>query len=153
MKRFQFKLEPLLNYRTYLEKLAQQDTARAHMDVKGCKAAIRQLKFNHIRQSDEIEESLQQGLHSSQFKRYYEYLEALENQLVDEKKRKTHLKKVLEEKVQILRKKSVDKKAMELYRERQHTRYHQQLLKTEQKELDEISSLKTARKVNHDTSE
>ena len=153
MKKFQFKLAPLLNYRTYLERLAQQDTARAHMDVKGCESAIRQLKLNRVRQADEIEESLQKGLHSSQFKRYYEYMDALENQLVDEKKRKTQLKKVLEEKIQILKKKSVDKKAMELYRDRQHTRYQQELLKTEQKELDEISTLKTARKVNHDTSE
>ena len=151
MKRFQFKLEPLLNYRTYLERLAQQDTARAHLDVKGCEAVIRQLKSNHIQQAGEIEKSLQKGLHSSQFKRYYEYMDSLENQLSEEKKRKTALKKVLEEKVQVLKKKSVDKKAMELYRERQQTRYHHQLLQTEQKEQDEISSLKTARKISNDT--
>lgn len=150
MKRFQFKLDPLLNYRSYQERLAQQETARAHMDVNGCRQMIRQLKQTRIRQADDIEKSLQKGLHSSQFKRYYEYLEALESQIADEKKRKVQLKKVLEEKVQVLKKKSVDKKAMELYRERQLARYNQELLRTDQKELDEISSLKTARKVSHD---
>lgn len=150
MKRFQFKLEPLLNYRKYQERLAQQETARVQMDVKACETAILELKETHIRQANDIEDGLKKGLHSSQFKRYHEYLEAVEDQIADAKRKRTHLKAVLKEKVTILKKKSVDKKAMEMYRDRQQKRYHHELLQTEQKELDEISSLKTARKLSDD---
>ena len=150
MKRFQFKLEPLLSYRKYQERLAQQETARAQMDVKACETAIERLKQTHIRQAGDIEDGLKKGLPSSQFKRYYEYLEVVENQIADEKQKKNHLETVLKEKLDILKKKSVDKKAMELYRERHQARYQFQVLQTEQKELDEISSLKTARKLSDD---
>ncbi len=152
MKKFQFKLNPLLNYRKYLERLAQQDTAKAHLDVKNCEALIQALKQDRIQQADTIEKILQKGTSATQFKLFHDYLDAVENQIEDENGRKKQLKDVLKKKVEILKKKTVDKKVMETYRERQQIKYNDQLRQTEQKELDEISSLKTARKTSHETS-
>jgi flagellar FliJ protein len=70
-----------------------------------------------------------------------------------EKFRKIKLSGILKEKLLILKKKTIDKKIMEIYRERLKIEYNQIILAADQKELDEISSLKTARKRSHEASE
>ncbi len=145
MKRFEFKSQPLLNYRQYLERLAQQNTARAHMDVRLCEKQITDLKQAYVQNADKIETIVTKGIRASKFRQYHQYLDSVENSIEDEKSRKIDLKKNLQKKLLELRKKSVDKKAMELYREKLKADYTQEVIKNEQKELDEISSLKTAR--------
>ena len=151
MKRFAFKLQPLLNYRQYLERLAQQNTARAHMDVKNCEKQITNLKQTYDQNSDKIENIVVKGVKASEFRRYHHYLDSVESGIEDEKLKKIELKKVLKKKLSDLKKKSVDKKAMELYREKLQNEYTQEIIKIEQKELDEISSLKTARTLTNET--
>ncbi|MFH2093652.1 MAG: flagellar export protein FliJ [Pseudomonadota bacterium] len=145
MKKFLFKLQPLLGYRQYLERLAQQQTAKAHMDVKNCEQQIQSLEQAWDQQADTIETIVKKGVPASEFQQYYHYLVAVETSLVEEKLRKGELEKTLKEKLLELKKKSVDKKAMELYREKMKSRYSQEMIRFEQKELDEISILKTAR--------
>jgi flagellar FliJ protein len=151
MKRFEFKLQPLLKYREYLERIAQQNTAKAHMDVKNCEKQILHLKQIWDQNADKIEAIVVNGVSASEFRRYHHYLEAVESGIEDEKSRKIQLKKILKEKLLELKKKSVDKKAMELYREKLKTIYTREVIKIEQKELDEISSLKTARTLPNET--
>jgi len=150
MKRFEFKLQPLLNYRLYLERIAQQNTAKAHLDVKSCEQQIMDLKRRYLQNADKIEGIMQKGVSASEFRRYYNYIDSVENSIEDEKSKKIQLKKALEEKLLELKKKSVDKKAMELYREKLKKEYTQEIIKIEQKELDEISSLKTARALSNE---
>ncbi len=151
MKKFNFRLEPLLNYRKYLERVAQQHTAKAHMDVKNCENQILNLKQVWTNNTDEVENIVENGVSAKEFKRYHDYLNSVEAGIAQEEVRKLQLEKVLKEKLQELKKKSVDKKAMELYREKLKEAYTQELLKNEQKELDEISSLKIARELNNET--
>jgi flagellar protein FliJ len=151
MKRFDFRLEPLLNYRKYQERIAQQHTAKAQMDVKDCENQILDLKRVWIENTKEVENSVEKGVSAREFKRYHEYLNSVEAGIAQEESRKLQLKKVLKEKLLELKRKSVDKKAMELYREKLKSVYTQEMLKNEQKELDEISSLKTARELNNES--
>jgi len=151
MKRFKFKLQPLLNYRQYLERLAQQNTAKANLNVKNCEKQITHLKQAYNQNADTIERNMLKGVKASEFRRYHDYLDSVENSIEDEKSRKIDLKKVLKEKLLELKKKSVDKKVMEIYREKLKADYTQEIIKIEQKELDEISSLKTARTLANET--
>ncbi len=151
MKKFNFRLEPLLNYRKYLERIAQQHTAKAHMDVKNCENQILNLKQVWTDNTNEVENIVEKGVSAKEFKRYHDYLNSVESGIAQEESRKLQLKKVLKEKLFELKKKSVDKKAMALYREKLKAVYTQELLKNEQKELDEISSLKIARELNNET--
>jgi flagellar FliJ protein len=145
MKKFQFKLQPLFKYRQYLERIAQQKTAKAHLNVKNCEQEISSLEQLWDDQADTIENVVEKGIPASQFQRYYQYQVAVENSIVEERLRKIQLDKTLNEKLLELKKKSVDRKAMELYREKIKVQYNQEVIKIEQKELDEISTLKTAR--------
>ncbi len=145
MKKFKFKLEPLLKYRKYLERIAQQKTAKAHMDVKQCEQEITHLEQTWDHQADKMEIAAKKGVSASQFQQYYQYQVAVENSIVQEKTRKIELDKTLREKLLKLKKKSVDKRAMEIYQDKLKAQYTQEMIQIEQKELDEISTLKTAR--------
>jgi len=151
MKRFEFKLQPVLNFRKYQERIAQQNTAKAQMDVKNCEKGIIDLKQAYEEGADQIENIVANGVSASEFRQYHQYLDSVEGRIEDEKKRKIKLKKKLEEKLQVLKKKSVEKKAMELHREKLKAVYNNEVIKIEQKESDEISSLKTARKLSNET--
>jgi flagellar FliJ protein len=151
MKKFDFRLQPLLKYRKYLERVAQQNTARAYMDVENCDKQISHLTKVYGNSNDRIKEEVVKGISAIEFKRYYKYLDSVESSIAEEKLNKLELKKVLNETLLELKKKSVDKKAMELYREKLRTIYSQEMIKLEQKDLDEISSLKTARKLSNDS--
>lgn len=151
MKRFKFKLQPLLTYRQYLERVAQQNTARAHLDVKTCENQILELKKTFDQHADKIEDVVAKGVSAIEFKRYHQYLDSVETSMENEKSRKTQLEKILKQKLLELKKKSVAKKTMELYRDRLKVEYTQEFLKIEQKESDEVSSIKTARKVSNET--
>lgn len=146
MKKFQFKLQPLLKFRQYQERLAQQQTAKAHMDVKNSEQEIKTLEKTWDDQADAIEGEVQKGISGPHFQQYYQYLTAVESNIAMEKIKKVELEKVLQEKLLELKKKSVDKRAMELYQEKLKNQYIQEMIHIEQKELDEVSTLKTARK-------
>jgi flagellar protein FliJ len=151
MKRFKFKLQPLLSYRQYLEKIAQQNTATAHMNVKNCEKHIIDLKQTWEQSADKIDNIITKGVDASTFRQYNDYLGSVQNNIKNEKLRKIQLNKLLKEKLLELKKKSVDKKAMELYKEKLKLDYNQEIVKIEQKELDEIVSIKTARTISNET--
>ncbi len=151
MKKFEFKLEPLLNYRKYLERIEQQKTAKAHMDVKNCERQISDLNRTKDKNAQNIEQVVNQGVSAAVFRQYYQYHESVESSIKEEKMRKVRLDSILKEKLLALKKKSIDKKAMELYREKLKDIYTQEIIKNEQKEMDEMSSLKTARAISNET--
>lgn len=146
MKKFQFKLQPLLKYREYQERLAQQKTAKAQLDVQNSVQEIHRLEKAWDEQSDSMDDVVQKGIPGPQFQQYYQYLTAVESSIAQEKMRKGQLEKILQEKLLELKKKSMDKRAMELYQDKLKDEYTKEMIHVEQKELDEISTLKTARK-------
>ena len=148
MKRFDFRLQPLLNYRTYLEQIARQDTAKARMDVMGSQKRIDSLKGTLAASVGRMEEMVKKGVTALFFKQFTNYMEGIAFDMGNEIQKKASLEKVLEEKIEILKNKSKEKKSMELLREKKKQEYIQEMLKLEQKSLDEISSLKKAREIS-----
>ena len=151
MKRFEFKLQALLNFRKHLERMAQQDMAKTVMEVTDCEKQIGSLQITHGQSIQRVELLVEKGIGAREFKQHHAYLGAVTSMIAEEKQRKIQLEKVLEKKRLALKKRSVDKKAMERLRESQAKEYNHQLLVAEQKELDEISSLKKAREISNDT--
>ena len=145
MKKFKFKLEPLFTYRKYQERVAQQKTAKAQLDVKNCEKEISRLEQTWDDQADAMDAAARDGIPASRFQQHYGYLTAVESGIAVEKMRRQELSRILNEKLLELKKKSVDKRAMEVYRDKMKTHYTREMIHEEQKELDEISTLKTAR--------
>jgi flagellar protein FliJ len=151
MKRFAFKLQHLLNYKGYLERLARQDTAKARLDIVDCDKQIAALKQQVIVAAKQMDSKVKDGICAREFKQHQNFLGAVETDMEDEKNRKKNLEKIWEEKQVVLQKRSTEKKSMDHLREKQARVYAEKMLKSEQKELDEISTLKTARGNSHDT--
>ncbi len=150
MKRFEFKLQALLNFRKHLERMAQQDMAKTLMEVADCEQQIDSLQLTHGQSAQRVELLVEMGIGAKEFKQHHDYMGSLTRMIAGEKQRKSQLKKILEKKRLALKKTSIDKKAMERLREKQANAYNQELLVFEQKELDEISSLKKAREISND---
>ncbi len=151
MKRFEFKLQALLNFRKHLERIAQQDLAKTVMAVTDCENQISSLQTTHGLSAKRLESIVEKGVTAQEFKQHNAYLGAVTRMIEGEKQRKIQLETVLKKKRNELKKRSIDKKAMERLREKQAKEYNQELLTAEQKELDEISSLKKAREISNDT--
>ncbi len=147
MKRFDFRLRPLLNYRTYLEQIARQDSARAKLDLVRCEKEIRDLTTAHIRQSRQVTAFLEQGMDGAAFRQHQLYLDDLESSRERAQSDKVKLSGVLNEKLKALKQKTIDKKVMELYQDRLREEYLRRMTVAEQKSMDEISALRTVRKL------
>jgi flagellar FliJ protein len=150
MKRFEFKLQALLNFRKHLERVAQQDMAKTVLAVSECENQIGSLQTIHGQSAQKLESIVQKGVAAQEFKQHHVYIGAVTQMIAAEKRRKSQLEKVLEKKRLVLKKRSIDKKAIERLREKQAKEYNQELRVIEQKELDEISSLKKAREISND---
>ena len=152
MKRFDFKLEPLLGYRGYLEKRARQKTAEALRDVKASAEMIDQLKKKYSECRDNLEDVTSRGISAERFRHHQNYLDSVESGIEEESDRKSHLDKLLGEKLAELKSRSVDKKVIEQLKERRVNEYMEELRKFDQNTLDEIVSLRKAREINDDSS-
>ena len=152
MKRFDFKLEPLLGYRGYLEKRARQKTAEALRNVKASREMIDHLKKKYSECRDNLEDVTSQGISAERFRHYQNYLDSVESGIEEESDRKNYLDKLLGEKIAELKSRSVDKKVIEQLKERKVNEYMEELRKFEQNTLDEIGSLRKAREINDDSS-
>ena len=147
MKRFDFKLEPLLNFRKYLELLSQQMTAKAHLDLNNCENQIALLKEKYLSASDDLEKHMVKGINAKDFKQHHHFLGNIENDIENQLRSKIELKKVLEKKIAELKKRSVDKKVIEVLKDKRQKEYNDEIIKQDQKILDEISSQKKSRDI------
>ena len=147
MKRFVFSLQSVLNLRRHKELMAQQAVGKAVLDLQVCEQQIDDLTTEKDQTRDRLEKKVADGLTASLFNQYSTYITTLSYRIHQASLQREQLSKVLVEKRQILKQKSIEKKAMERLREKQKQAYAKEALLEEQKELDEISSLKSAREI------
>lgn len=145
MKKFNFKLQPVLKYREHLENLARQEYVKAQMDVNSAKEMIVLMEQEYEITADNIEQQTSKGISAMLFRQYNDYLDSLENDIVLKRKEHEQLKKVVAVKHQALTKKSVEKKVIERLKEKKKSEYVEEFQVEEQKRADDISSLKKAR--------
>ena len=150
MKKFQFRLQSLLKYKRHLEQVAKQEMAKAVADVVTCEQRITELQKDRISATDQLEAQVEKGMGAGQFNRYTEFITALDQMIIREQSKKTELEKILSDKRDALKQRTIEKKSLERLREKQAREYTQEMIREEQKGLDEIASLKTAREVNNE---
>ncbi|MDD9303604.1 MAG: flagellar export protein FliJ [Desulfobacter sp.] len=147
MKRFEFKLESLLKYKRHLEQMARQEMAKAVSQMNECTHQIQTLKENRETSALRLDHLVEKGVNSREFNLHHGFLSVLDRMIIEEQDRKIRLEKMMEEKRSLLKKRTIDKKAMERLRERRADEYTREIIRQEQKELDEIASLKKAREI------
>ena len=150
MKRFQFKLQSLLKYKRHLEQVAKQEMAKTVADIQTCEQRITGLQKDRISATDQLESQVEKGMGAGRFNRYTEFITALDQSIILERNKKNELEKILGDKREALKQRTIEKKSLERLREKQAREYTHEMIREEQKSLDEIASLKTAREVNNE---
>lgn len=152
MKKFNFRLQPVLKYREYLENVARQEYVEAYMGVKAVEEQIAQMEQHYLDHAEMVEQKTLEGISSLLFKKYNEYLDSIEKDIVLKRKEHEQLQRVLAVKQQALTKKSVERKVIERLKEKKRGEYVEEFQAEEQKRSDDISSLKKAREVSENAS-
>lgn len=145
MKRFQFRLEPLLRYREYLEQQAQQEVAKVRSEILACEERIAKYEKDSAETAQELDEEVASGIDSKRYQHYTRYLEGIESSLETENMNRKELLKLLSEKQKQLTQRSVDKKVLEKLKNRRRENYYREALKTLQKETDDMIVVRKAR--------
>ena len=152
MKKFNFKLQSVLKYRSHLENLARQEAMKALMDITQCENAMAQIRQERQSLALRIEQETTKGVSAQMFRHYNDYLDALDADIVRKENEKIQLNKVLAVKQQTLIQKGVERKAIERLKEKKRAEYIDEMMAEEQKIADDIASLKKARGDSHDLS-
>ena len=145
MKKFQFRLEPLIKYREFLERQKQLEVAKARSDVLSCEQSIEKTRAAFSETAASLEAALGEGVDAARFLQVRNYMAGLEALEASEEKRRIGLLKVLKKRQKELAQKSVEKKAIEKLKARQKEEYYTAMLKEEQKTLDDTVILRQAR--------
>ncbi len=151
MKRFDFRLSSLLDFREYLERLAKKEIAVALRNVKNSQKAIDKLKDKYIKTAIELDQIILKGMTTQQLQLYNKYLDIMDQSIVQEKLKKNELNRILDQKMLELTKKTIDKKVIEKLKQKKKAEYMEEYRKSEQKIIDEIVSLKKARELNYES--
>jgi flagellar FliJ protein len=142
--KFKFGLQKVLNHRKIQEDLAQREYLEVFNVLKSQQEALEQI-LNSIVETREqisrIEVESGSGLvarvnHGHNFIR----LQGLRAERQREKIKETE--KLVEAKHEILRQKAMDKKIIERFKEKQKKQFEAEQIKAQQKELDEIVSMR-----------
>ncbi|MFH0728890.1 MAG: flagellar export protein FliJ [Pseudomonadota bacterium] len=147
MKKFKFKLEPLLRYRSFQEHQKKLAVAAARHDVMICEAAIEEMTLLSRATAETLSSAMTNGMDAIRFEWYNHYLEGLSSLRVSQEARRLELIRALARKQQELTEKSVARKVVENLKARKKEDYYREALKTEQKTLDDMVILRSARKV------
>jgi len=144
MKRFQFRLDPLLRYREFLMEQAQQEVATVRVAVQACEERIARHEKAYDETAHELDQEMSAGVDVKRYKHYTDYLAGIESDLKKEQHALKELLTHLEEKQAQLSQRSIDKKVLENLKNRRREEYYREMMDTMQKETDDIVIVRKA---------
>jgi flagellar FliJ protein len=141
MKRFEFRLETLLNLRRATEEAAKRAFGVARMAAGKQAAEVKRFESSERLAVDELRASQASGeVRVADLLAHQRHLAALARRVAAEKARLAELQGEVEKKRAALIASAKDRKALDRLRERRVSEWTVEMLKDEQRALDEASS-------------
>ena len=146
MKRFSFRLSSILDYRRYLEKRAQRDLINTRNEQTRRKKVAKELGDKREDIAKECSDETFKGIDAPSYHLYTSFLRSLSQDL-----EKAHMSlKQGEEKIRaheaVLKRKSIEKKSLEILKELQFKEYKLTRERAEQKAIDELVIMRRGHK-------
>jgi flagellar FliJ protein len=146
MKRFFFRLSSILDYRSYLEKRAQRDLINTRNEQTRRKKVAKELGDKRMDIAKECSDETFKGIDVPSYHLYTSFLQNLNQDL-----EKAHMSlKQGEEKVRaheaVLKRKTIEKKSLEILKELQLKEYKLTRERAEQKAIDELVIMRRGHK-------
>jgi len=142
MKKFKFKLEAVLRYRKYKERLAQLELVKIKNAVIQKQLVIKKLSTDRRLVTIKLKEKEDEGITMGQFRIYTMYIEGLEIKIEEETKELNRLIQKMRRQQEVVKQERIKKKSLERMEEIAQQTYIQTMIKAEQKLMDEIAGLK-----------
>lgn len=145
MRRFSFRLEPILRYRRMVEEMRKTELAAARVEYNLARTRLEEV----IRRREELEGVLKRreakGLSAAEAQLYLRYLAALRDLEAVRKEELERARGKLEMARSRLLESRRDRRAVEILRERELEKFKAEMRREELKLINEVSNNKTAR--------
>lgn len=142
MKRFSFRLQPVLNLKAHQENMAKMEVAKVTQTLVECEKRLDGLKRDLNSALMDFDARTQSGIRAEELTFYTNFLTRLDRLVAHEESRGRLIRKQLEEKQRLLREKMVEKRTLETLKERTKEAYYQEIEKILQKESDDMTSIR-----------
>ncbi|PWB67861.1 flagellar export protein FliJ [candidate division GN15 bacterium] len=139
MKKFRYRLEPILKIRSHVEKQRQKDHATALQQVYRQKEQLAAIDQERARTFAFQRAKLEGRIHTQQLLSASRYLVRLKRDTMTGSELLKGLEREAERKRQLLVQASRERKIYEKLRERQETKFNQEVEQHDRKTLDELA--------------
>lgn len=142
MKRFKFRLDPVIRYREYRERIAQIGLAREAQALIESKNRISDMEHTWRHTAGELDSEQKQGIEADRHRVFTAYLQGLRDEIESESERLDEIGKRIREKQEAVKAETIKKKTLEWIKQNQYSKYFKGINRAEQKEADELAGLK-----------
>ncbi len=142
MKRFEFRLDPVIRYRKYLEQIALMDLAKSKSALVQTEKRIKEMGQAHKDGARDLGFRETQGLDVGTHRIHTAYLQGLTDRIALENDRLVEIEKDIVEKQQAVEAQRIKKETLELIRQKEYDRYLIRIDKAQQKAADELVNLR-----------
>ena len=142
MKKFKFKLDPVLRYRQYREELALMELAKARQALVLSKKKIQQIQQARKGVMTDLDARQTEGLEVNRYRIYTVYLQGLGEKIESENEHLVEIGRMVKEKHETAEAERISKDTLQRVRETQYFHYLQGRDRTEQKAADELIALR-----------
>jgi flagellar FliJ protein len=149
MKKFKFRLEPLLKVKSEIEKRRQKELAEVHRRIISQKNKIEALELENLATQDSQRKNLGGTITLSEMLVYTRYFMKLKRQKISDKEMLRILDIDFEKKRQVLLAASIERKKYERLKEIHNLKHLAELSKREAKEADEFGRISHLNKSSH----
>lgn len=138
MKPFSFRLDKILNYRTYLRKKAQIELFNARNECLKREKEVMNLIEERREISEQCSERESRGMSVPDYNTYQAYLKRIGKDIEKAYIKLNREKEEVIAKEIVLKQASINKKTLEVLKELKHNKHMESMAREEQKILDEI---------------
>jgi flagellar FliJ protein len=142
MKKFKFRLDPVLRYKQYREELALMELAKARQALVLSKKKIQQIQEARKGVMTDLDARQTEGLEVNRYRIYTAYLQGLGEKIESENEHLVQIGRMVKEKHETAEAERISKDTLQRVRETQYTHYLQGRDRAEQKAADELIALR-----------
>ncbi len=142
MKRFKFRLDPVIRYREYRERIAQIELARETQALIETKSRISEIEQTRRYAASEFDGEQTEGIEVDRYRIFTAYLRGLRHEIESESERLIEIGKRIRKKQEAVKAETIKKKTVEWLKETEYSKYLEWVNRAEQKAADELVGLR-----------
>ena len=142
MKKFKFRLDPVIRYQEYRERIAQIELAREKQLLIESKNRITEIEEIKRDAACKLDGEEKEGIEVDRYRVFGAYLQGLQDEIESEGERLVEIGKRIRKRQQVVKAETIKKKTMEWIKQSERSKYLEWINRAEQKAADELIGLR-----------